>query len=325
LGDLYLWTGQYEKAANEYHDLMVKEHLVLFSFYRTYYAVAGNAFTGGIVTLNNSPFRPGSAEYITNIVASNEHGLVMQLDSMNRKMMFKATDVLLNKWASQRYYQSATLDTLGDLRSWINYNKYAYSNVIEEFDKPVITKYLYLNPQTIDEKTSRQISVYRTPLLYLRYAEAVNRLGKPNLAMAVLKNGLTSTNISTPSIVPVSEIGDVLPNYMDFRDPMFNNSFGLRYRSLGNAHLDPQFIIPDQITLDALGTDSIGYMEDLIVTELALETAFEGNRFHDLMRIAMRRNDASYLANKVAAKHKGNEEAIRAKLMNRDNWYLKQP
>ena len=62
----------------------------------------------------------------------------------------------------------------------------------------------------------------------------------------------------------------------------------------------------------------------MIEQELVLETAFEGNRFHDLMRFAIRRDDNAYLADKVAAKHKDNQGAIRSKLMDRTNWYLKK-
>ncbi|MDO9153263.1 MAG: RagB/SusD family nutrient uptake outer membrane protein [Paludibacter sp.] len=80
-----------------------------------------------------------------------------------------------------------------------------------------------------------------------------------------------------------------------------------------------KFIIPKNLTPDLV----INYVEDLIVNETALECAFEGNRFHDLMRIAIRRNDNAYLANKVAAKHSENKEAIRQKLLDRTNWYLK--
>lgn len=64
------------------------------------------------------------------------------------------------------------------------------------------------------------------------------------------------------------------------------------------------------------------YVEDKIILELALETAFEGGRFHDLMRIATRRGDNAYLADKVAESHTGDKEAIRSKLMVESNWYL---
>lgn len=41
-------------------------------------------------------------------------------------------------------------------------------------------------------------------------------------------------------------------------------------------------------------------VEDLIIDEDALELAFEGSRFSDLARVALRRNDPSYLAKRVA-------------------------
>jgi hypothetical protein len=58
--------------------------------------------------------------------------------------------------------------------------------------------------------------------------------------------------------------------------------------------------------------------------ERALELAYEGKRWFDLVRIANRRNDPAYLADKVAAKFAGtsNYDAIRSKLMNPASWYL---
>jgi starch-binding outer membrane protein, SusD/RagB family len=65
------------------------------------------------------------------------------------------------------------------------------------------------------------------------------------------------------------------------------------------------------------------YLEDQIITERARELAFEGERFYDLMRIAKKRGDNSYLANKVAAKFSGEKaEQIRMKLMDETNWYI---
>ena len=57
------------------------------------------------------------------------------------------------------------------------------------------------------------------------------------------------------------------------------------------------------------------------------EFAFEGTRFYDLMRVALRRNAPSYLANKIyARKGKGNEAEVRSliqtDLNDTHNWYL---
>jgi len=66
------------------------------------------------------------------------------------------------------------------------------------------------------------------------------------------------------------------------------------------------------------------YLEDLIFEERGRELAYEGERFYDLMRIAKRRNDPSYLARTVAAKFPSNQrQAIYNHLLNEQNWYIK--
>jgi hypothetical protein len=65
------------------------------------------------------------------------------------------------------------------------------------------------------------------------------------------------------------------------------------------------------------------YLEDQIIEERARELAFEGERFFDLVRIAKRRNDPSYLADKIARKFSGDKQIeIRELLMNENNWYI---
>lgn len=65
------------------------------------------------------------------------------------------------------------------------------------------------------------------------------------------------------------------------------------------------------------------YLEERILDERARELAYEGERFYDLMRVANRRNDPAFLADKVSAKFpSGQREAIRQLLMNKKNWYI---
>ena len=60
-------------------------------------------------------------------------------------------------------------------------------------------------------------------------------------------------------------------------------------------------------------------VEDLIVDEEAMELAFEGTRFFDLLRVAHRRGDTSYLADRVSRR----DPSLRAKLLNKNNWYFR--
>jgi hypothetical protein len=58
---------------------------------------------------------------------------------------------------------------------------------------------------------------------------------------------------------------------------------------------------------------------------MALETSFEGYRFYDLMRYALRHNDPSYLAKKVAYRSTDATYSIPDlynRLLDTSNWYL---
>jgi len=337
LGDLYLWTGQYEKAAQEYKNLIDKNSYVISNNrYETNRQVSNSAFTGTTVFVGGGwygLFSTGSSEYITNIATTNEYGYKFHLDSLIFNGEIISSDVALNNWEKQMYYYSSTLDTLGDMRrigSVSNQNptaSTANTNYLYAFNpngKKYIAKYPLMNPVPntgTNLNTSKIIMIYRVGLLYLRYAEAVNRAGKPNMAFATLKHGLSAATLSNREYIPFNEVDSVnVPTYLDFRDRRYDNNIGIRMRGLGNVNIDTTYyIIPSLATLQ----DSILYVEDKIQEELALETAFEGNRFQDLMRFATRRNDNAYLADKVAAKHAaGNREAIRTKLMNRENWFI---
>jgi len=65
------------------------------------------------------------------------------------------------------------------------------------------------------------------------------------------------------------------------------------------------------------------YLEEQMLEEKARELAWEGERFYDLMRIAKRRNDPSFLAEMVSSTYPpGQREQIYNHLLDESNWYI---
>ena len=215
--------------------------------------------------------------------------------------------------------------------------------------QPVIMKYIYryLDKTTLGlpinplEKTGYWY-LYRAAGLSLRYAEAANRDNQDKIAYALLNNGIRSTFDTDPSNSDqTNKQATYLPPPYDFearagdvpyfRDP-WQNSSGVRQRAYVNINVIDSasyfdMSVPgskNKAVTDRAGL--INHMEDKLIDEAALELAYEGNRWPDLVRIARRRNNPAYLADKVFEKlsKDGNPAAaaVRAKLMTMDNWYL---
>jgi hypothetical protein len=197
---------------------------------------------------------------------------------------------------------------------------------------PVVMKYIYdysKYNQNFDllDKSGRWF-LWRSATMHLRYCEAANRDGQHKVAYALLNNGIRA---NYPGSDPDAADNDYthrhqteLPFPYDFdarstgsgdippglRQPWFRNT-GIRNRvSLNNYQVE---------------SDSLSTIEMQILKESALELAFEGQRWGDLVRIAIHNGDNSILADRVAEKlnRAGMDgEAVRIKLQDRNNWFL---
>ncbi len=347
LGELYLWINDYANAAQVLFNLIDEQYddvrLNPYNYMR--WTVENNEFTTGrTVNWIFNVFDPSSSSLITGISSVTNLGDGNSLDSLTWFYPeVQPSEVAIENWENQTYYHNASITKSGDLRgdrgAYYSLENFSLTSLDDPEKIPGENGLIYKYKRLSGNQTKTAI-VCRDAYIYLKYAEAVNRLGKPNLAFAVLKNGLNSNTITSDAIVPTwekyssysEEEGGTLYPYLNFTDDKFtlefaindkgersvsNGMIGLHSRGSGNVDLATDYIIPELPALE----DSMAWVEDKIVEEMALETAFEGNRFQDLMRISNHRGDNTYLAEKVSAKYE-DKEGMKSFLSDENNWYL---
>ncbi|UCH14233.1 MAG: RagB/SusD family nutrient uptake outer membrane protein [Bacteroidales bacterium] len=281
LGEIYLEIGNYEKAA-ELLKAAVESYGNASGLYKVDRAFNmedyGNLFVNSFANTNT---------VMAAVPFSFEDGQKNPLEDYfvyDYGYMIKPTTIVIDSFNSQ--VQQA--DGIGDIYrgKGVNFDTIPGSN--DEY---------YIHKYSLDQSVlySADIILYRSADIHLLLAEALNRLGKVNIAMTLLNTGMR-------------ELSPRPEGY-----GMWSRNVGVR----GRVFLKSQ-------TVPASITTPVKYREDLIIQERALELAFEGKRWFDLMRIARRRNDPSYLADKVAAKYSDpvKAEQVRSWLMNEENWYL---
>jgi tetratricopeptide (TPR) repeat protein len=176
------------------------------------------------------------------------------------------------------------------------------SDTIAQLTDTTFLTETYITKYAVDQADpfSTDIIISRAADIHLMLAEAYNRLGDPTsqkYALMLLNQGVNKEN-PKPAIYS-----------------RWSGNLGIR----GRVYLSSKEV-PATLTGDAL----MLYIEDMIIEERALELAFEGKRWNDLVRIAQRRNEPEFLADKVAAKFAGTDKYndIHTWLMNPSNWYL---
>lgn len=191
---------------------------------------------------------------------------------------------------------------------------------------PVITKFISAYDPMNPFDKGGQWYLWRTGGLHLRFIEASNRDGEYKLAAALMNHGIRTT-YGVPGAVDVTYLERTnLPFPYDFDGRSAGPSQipagtrGTWHRNTGmrgRVYLESREIPAE---------DSLMTIEKYVLDEGALELAFEGSRWADLVRISIRTGDPSILANRVYNKLEmaGYPEAseVQAKLMDRANWFL---
>ena len=388
LGDLYLETHQYENAAKHYFQYIVdnkmnasiimaspsNEQLTLFKeimpedFVSTSTSPSWSSIFSGsrdatdIITyipLATNRMRGTVTElprYFGYDFYSTTGGNANSSDRFLKTRQIDASQAYLSLTAKQDYYyQPAGSDEgsvdvysigIGDCRRYATMRQVTPSSRADSAYH-VIVKF-----------NSANVPIYRRSTIYLRLAEAINRMGYPDAAFAILKDGINydgdaehpnrlvehgdSTDLGSGRYIKQTTavmLSTTLPFLTEENRNLFQRGYGIHSRGSNNTRgrsgyqynaivgqkLD-ELAATFNLDMESLTLqDTINAIEDILCDEMALELAFEGNRFGDLTRLARHKNNAGlYGANfggEWIARKLEYKNPVKS-LRDEKNWYL---
>ena len=374
LGDLYLETNEYEKAAQYYFQYLLNNRCnsalyfatpdrdftypnrqtVPSSYNYSMYSSWENIFnvspsTSELITVvpmavnslsgttTNLPKLFGYNYYTTDVDTTNNKSTTSGSTMYFLERQIEASSQYIDLCNSQDWYYLPSSDftdvltaKLGDIRRCYTVQSATKSD--STYNR--ITKY-----------DGGNVIIYRAASVYLRLAEALNRMGYPDAAFAILKDGIAYDRLTEADYLRPETI-EMLTTKIPFLSEQNQNYFSFDFYTQSGIHsrgsnrtvgakspYQMQTIVGNKLaelasqglTIGETLNDTINAVEDLICDEYALELAFEGTRFGDLTRIARHKNaDTTYganygglwLARKLAHKNPVKD------LTKEENWYL---
>ena len=216
-----------------------------------------------------------------------------------------------------------------------------------------------IETQDIEKYSSRNVHIYRRTMVYLRMAEALNMAGYPKMAFQILSEGLSNEAIQKNVIsryyndtTVVSIPDSTFLAKFDFSDNRYavcdildfkrnatvgtnHNQIGIHQRGSGFTPMDTTYVLPhDTVEYDAtkrakLIAEQQIAVDSLILNESALEFAFEGTRYFDIMRYArhqktLKGKDPAVVLKKVIEARRGSTKtAPIISLTDEKSWYLR--
>lgn len=354
LGDLHLWKGNYTQAATYYRQVMefATTGTPGGAYYSMYKVGWDNVDTdhyinygrpGDATTLNTTAYWRMMFEKAMNTQAFiREWVWAIPFDSkfkpvnpfvklfspIGGEYLVKPSKAAVNYWESQ---QQRAISATGINMPGLPYDARGLLTWKEIGGQPVVMKYLYnyINnstnlPYNVFQKSGKWF-LYRQTHLHMRFAEAANRTGRHRLAWGLFNGGFEAAFRAPGSNVTdyQNTLYDSYPYNFDARN---SGSSGIPYYRgdwYRNVGIRRRANVQDIVVPAA---DSLLQIENDLIMETALENAYEGTRWPDLLRIALRRNEPAFLADKIFDKLTrdgiaGAAEA-RGRLMNPANWYL---
>jgi hypothetical protein len=226
----------------------------------------------------------------------------------------------------------------GDLRlSNVWSEGYAFNTVSSEL----------VETQSILKYQTRNVHIYRRQMVYLRMAEALNQAGYPRMAFQMLAQGVNNKVKNDTIYKFYSENDSLFLAQFDFPETLYglftvsdvvsstflasHNTIGIHTRGSGWTPRNEYYVMPDDTTItdpEARLARQIAGVDSLILNESALEFAFEGTRYYDVMRYAMRQSNPGEAMAKIIYGRRGESRraemqgTIKKDLNNKANWFL---
>ncbi len=358
LGDLYLWQGQYNKAANSFKKVMeyASNQAIGETYYNQYRISSFNEanisytraqdFSSLIYTpswrylFERGQDNPFNWEWIWVLPFDKnfepENPFVDMFSITGGHYLARPSQAAMDNWNSQTQvftYTAGTATAAQVLRDNFPFDSRGVFTCRNINGQPVIMKYLYNYLGTNNLPTNvfagqGKWFLSRATTVHLHYAEAANRDGQYKVAYALTNRGIRETYDPLPGGANARDVTNIQqtlqppPYDFDARQgdaPPYRNTWYRNIGIRGRANLKAVPVVNP--------ADSLREVENMIINEDALELAYEGQRWSDLLRVAIRRNDPSFIADKVYNKliksglSAGAAGQARSKLLNRD-WFL---
>ena len=381
--DLCLEAGDYERAAHHYFEYLRKTQTVAgryFAFPNDYTELLDKMEMYNISYLSTparsaswlATLRPANAITYIPFASNRLRGVITDLPCIFGFNMYEVETTLDELYLRERQIVcSEPYIALSDSQYYYNAPRNAAqlaeddeTNVIQAVPLGDMRRYAqattYLKGDSIYTEITKfnsgDIVLYRPTMIYLRLAEAINRMGYPEAAFMILKDGINRESLVTDTINYKPSTATLFYETIPFLSDQnyqvmtnFNNqqsnvagihSYGTALTagirspySLSNVvgRKFQEFSERTGLPMDSLSctlNDTINAMEDIICDEMALELAFEGHRYTDLCRMARHKNADSparygsnfgslWLRDKLAFKNP------QVDLADPSQWYLK--
>ena len=356
LGDLYLWSGDYRKAAESYYQYLstrngpnsttpngamsvrfMREDNRWLSYEDTWslmsFDIESAYGQSELITMIPGDSIPSEGNYseLRDLFNTNENNDYRQSISPSQRLIDLSAAQKYCHYTSGGEYILAP-EGLSDMRAGDLRLKAVYT--ASETINMVLNGKRITNYSVIQKYATRNIHILRRTMVYLRLAEALNRAGFPRFAFQILKQGVNNSVIESEVVPYYAPEHAAWLRSFNFPNTAYvletpagdtsENTNGIHSHGSGYSVGNPTYVLPDSAITDSL--QHLQYqmerVEDLIMDEEALEFAFEGHRYYDLMRVAMRRGDPAYLADKVARRSGSRDERLYNHLKTESNWYL---